>query len=233
MTTSEQSPPTANYRLRGTVRAFIRNLISAAILFGLAGTFAWWQGWVFIAIGVGTTIYFLVAIKDESLYKERSEIGSNAKSWDVPVVYAWLILLLAILAVGALDVRFDWTTGFPVWLMIAGILVTVAGAAYSTWAMQVNRFFSGVVRIQTDRGHHVIDGGPYAHVRHPGYLGMLGYTVGLPLFLESWWALVPGLLALAVMLYRTAREDATLRAELPGYADYARRVRFRLIPFVW
>jgi protein-S-isoprenylcysteine O-methyltransferase Ste14 len=102
-----------------------------------------------------------------------------------------------------------------------------------TWSMVVNPFFEKTVRIQTDRGHHVIDTGPYAYVRHPGYVGFTGWMISAPLLLDSSWAFVPALLAVVGIAIRTALEDRTLRAELPGYAEYAARVRFRLIPGVW
>ena len=99
--------------------------------------------------------------------------------------------------------------------------------------MVVNPFFEKTVRIQTDRGHRVIDSGPYAYVRHPGYVGFLGWIFSTPLLLSSASAFVPALLAVILLVIRTALEDRTLRAELPGYAEYTDRVRFRLIPGIW
>jgi protein-S-isoprenylcysteine O-methyltransferase Ste14 len=99
--------------------------------------------------------------------------------------------------------------------------------------MSVNRFFSSVVRIQDDRGHHVIDVGPYARVRHPGYVGMLMLGMALPLAFGSWWAFVPGLPLVAFALRRVWIEDAFLLAHLPGYREYAGRVRYRLVPGAW
>jgi protein-S-isoprenylcysteine O-methyltransferase Ste14 len=99
--------------------------------------------------------------------------------------------------------------------------------------MFANRFFSAHVRIQTERGHAVVDSGPYGVVRHPGYVGMSIFTLGTPLALGSWLAQIPAILTVAVLIYRTALEDRTLQAELPGYADYAGRVRYRLLPGLW
>jgi protein-S-isoprenylcysteine O-methyltransferase Ste14 len=102
-----------------------------------------------------------------------------------------------------------------------------------TWAMAVNRFFAGVVRVQEDRGHQTVSAGPYAVVRHPGYVGMMGLNLAASFTLRSWWALVPAGITMAVTIYRTAMEDRTLRAELAGYEEYAGRTRFRLFPGLW
>jgi protein-S-isoprenylcysteine O-methyltransferase Ste14 len=99
--------------------------------------------------------------------------------------------------------------------------------------MGANAFFSAVVRIQTDRGHQVADRGPYRFIRHPGYLGAIAFSLGVPLLLESWWALIPGLMSVILFLVRTHLEDQTLQEELPGYSEYAQKVRFRLFPGFW
>ena len=115
-------------------------------------------------------------------------------------------------------------------MALVGILL---GYAFSSWALIENRFFAGTVRIQTERGHHVISGGPYRIVRHPGYAGaVLGYLL-IPVLLDSAWAFVPAILLLIVMITRTALEDKTLQAELPGYKEFAQRTRYRLIPGIW
>ena len=107
------------------------------------------------------------------------------------------------------------------------------GYAFSSWALIVNRFFSGTVRIQTERGHHVVTDGPYRIIRHPGYAGsLLGY-VFIPILLDSLWAFIPAVLLIIVMFIRTASEDSTLQTELPGYAEYAEKTRYRLIPGIW
>jgi protein-S-isoprenylcysteine O-methyltransferase Ste14 len=107
------------------------------------------------------------------------------------------------------------------------------GAAMLTWSMVVNPFFEKTVRIQTDRGHRVIDTGPYAYVRHPGYLGFVGWILSAPLLLASTWAVAPAVLAVAGLVIRTALEDRTLQNELTGYPEYAARVRYRLVRGIW
>ena len=116
---------------------------------------------------------------------------------------------------------------------VAAYVVLVVAYGLVLWAMWTNRFFSSVVRIQTDRGHHVVHDGPYRFVRHPGYVGAILLGLASAVALGSLWALIPaGLMAMAVIV-RTALEDATLKRELPGYAEYASRVRYRLLPGVW
>ena len=111
--------------------------------------------------------------------------------------------------------------------------MVAAGLALSGWAMIVNAYFSTVVRIQRERGHTVCRTGPYRFVRHPGYVGFMLQSLGIPLLLGSWWALLPGFAAIAVMIIRTAFEDRMLQAELPGYQEYVRDVHYRLLPGIW
>jgi protein-S-isoprenylcysteine O-methyltransferase Ste14 len=113
------------------------------------------------------------------------------------------------------------------------MLIVIAGYGLVVWATGVNAFFSQVVRIQSERGHAVISSGPYRYVRHPAYVGMSLVVLGAPIMLGSWWALIPGVISALLVIVRTKLEDQTLRAELPGYAEYAQRVRYRLIPGLW
>ena len=121
----------------------------------------------------------------------------------------------------------------PLSIVILGYVLLAAGIAVSTWAQAVNRFFEPGVRLQRERGQQVISSGPYAIVRHPGYVGAVMIFAGLALALASWWALVPAAWASAVLIMRTSWEDTFLQAELDGYADYASHVRFRLVPGFW
>jgi len=113
------------------------------------------------------------------------------------------------------------------------LIVMLLGYLLGSWALIENRFFSGVVRIQTDRGHRVVSTGPYRLIRHPGYAGALWAYLAIPLLLDSAWAFIPALLLVGVLVLRTALEDRTLQEELPGYKEFARKTRFRLIPWVW
>jgi protein-S-isoprenylcysteine O-methyltransferase Ste14 len=135
--------------------------------------------------------------------------------------------------VAGLDHRHGWSPTFPLWLIVLGFILVSLGYAFSAWALIENRFFSSTVRIQTDRGHVVCDSGPYRIVRHPGYAGIIPPLPGIVLALGSVWTLIPAAVALLITVIRTALEDQTLRDELPGYLEYAQRVRFRLVPGIY
>jgi protein-S-isoprenylcysteine O-methyltransferase Ste14 len=135
--------------------------------------------------------------------------------------------------VAGLDHRFGWSDAFPVWVNLLGLILVAAGYAFAVWALIENRYFSGVVRIQTDRGHVVCDSGPYRIVRHPGYAGNILPLPGIVLALSSLWTLIPAAAALIIIVARTVLEDRTLQVELPGYREYAQRVRYKLIPWIY
>ena len=121
----------------------------------------------------------------------------------------------------------------PLAWSMAGMAACFGASVLVAWAMVTNRFFSAVIRIQSDRGQTVVDSGPYAYLRHPGYTGAMAFTMATPLALGSYNALIPAALTSAVLVLRTALEDRTLHTELAGYPDYARRVQSRLIPGLW
>jgi protein-S-isoprenylcysteine O-methyltransferase Ste14 len=142
-------------------------------------------------------------------------------------------LTFPLVIVAGLDHRNGWTPLFPTWLNILGLVLIALGYAFAAWALIENRFFSSTVHIQMDRGHSVCDSGPYRVVRHPGYAGNMLALPGLVLALSSMWTLIPAAVALIIAVIRTVLEDQTLQDELPGYRDYARRVRYRLIPGIY
>jgi protein-S-isoprenylcysteine O-methyltransferase Ste14 len=163
----------------------------------------------------------------------RSYIHKGTKGWDKVVACFLVPAMVAIFVVAALDDgRFHW---FPVpwWVCLIGYALSLIGIAITIWAEAVNKFFEPTVRIQVERGHKVIDTGPYAFVRHPGYVGGSLTFVGIALSLGSLWALIPAGLSTLLLILRTRWEDQTLQAELAGYQEYAERVRYRLIPGVW
>jgi protein-S-isoprenylcysteine O-methyltransferase Ste14 len=132
-----------------------------------------------------------------------------------------------------LDQRWSWTAPLPAWVRLSGGFVFILGYALVLWAMYANKFFSQVVRIQTERGHVAVTDGPYRIVRHPGYLGLTASMLGAVFLLDTLYGLACFLLYLVLIILRTSREDQTLQAELPGYPGYAARTRFRLIPGLW
>jgi protein-S-isoprenylcysteine O-methyltransferase Ste14 len=202
-------------------------LIGAAVIGGGDVRDPWLWAYVLSFTAVGG---FAIASMDDDLARERfhpPEPGADR----VPLLFVRLIAA-AHIVVGVLDSRFNWTT-VPVGLRGAGLITFLAAFALIVHAMRTNRFFSAVVRIQTDRGHHVIDRGPYAIIRHPGYAAMILAIPASGLALGSWWSVAVGGMYSALVLRRVRFEDGYLREHLRGYADYAGRVRYRLVPGVW
>jgi protein-S-isoprenylcysteine O-methyltransferase Ste14 len=142
------------------------------------------------------------------------------------------ILLVAVVLFGAAG-RIDIPLFWAYLGVLAAVSVFAAGLALFIWAMHVNRFFSSAVRIQQERGHQVVTAGPYRWVRHPGYAGAIPAIVASGIALCSWLAAALGALGVPLLLWRTIIEDRTLRAELPGYTEYAQQVRWRLFPGLW
>lgn len=211
-------------------------LLMGICLFGSAGRLNWWNAWLFLGIhviGIIGTGSLLIR-KSPDLIAERASISKEAKRWDKLLAPAMAMFgPIGIWITAGLDARNHWSDRIPGAGEVAGVALMVAGYALVSWAMFSNRFFSGLVRIQKERGHKVVVGGPYRYLRHPGYLGMIAFTLATPLILNSMWAFVPAVLATAIAMVRTALEDRTLRVELEGYADYAQRVRNKLVPGIW
>ena len=166
--------------------------------------------------------------------REKIENIQNAKAWDKVLAPLMAVSIgFPMVIVAGLDHRYQWSPEFPLWLIVIGFILISLGYAFAAWALAENRFFSSVVRIQTDRGHMVCDSGPYRFVRHPGYAGNVLALFGIVLALGSVWTLIPAAVASIITVIRTALEDLTLLEELPGYRDYARRVRYRLISGIY
>jgi protein-S-isoprenylcysteine O-methyltransferase Ste14 len=204
-------------------------------LFWSAGRVDWWPAWAALAVMGGWTAAtaFIVFRVNPALLAERLDTGKGAKHWDAIIVPLLGLLSLAWYILAGLDQRYGWTGGFPLGLQVAAFLVCALGYTLFTWATASNAFFSRIVRLQLDRGQTVASGGPYRYLRHPAYLGAIAYSLGVGILLASWPALAAGLAGAVLLVLRTALEDRMLRAELPGYADYARRVRYRLLPGIW
>ncbi len=221
-------------RRRGYVRLILYVLLVAAILFVSAGRIDWYIAWVFLSI---YTAIIIIGIKyvDPDLIEERSHIGPGAKKWDIYLASSVVVFLFPMtFMVAGLDAgRYHWSPAFPVWIQLVFLLGFVIGSSIQLWAMITNKFFSSVVRIQTDRGHYVVTDGPYKYVRHPGYSATIIVSFSIPLLLGSLWALVPAVIGDIILVIRTVFEDNTLKKELHGYKEYASRVHYRLIPGVW
>ncbi|MEJ2270706.1 MAG: isoprenylcysteine carboxylmethyltransferase family protein [Desulfobulbaceae bacterium] len=224
--------------LRQWVRLVVAYLFIPLVLLVFGGDFGWWQAWgyslLIVAAGPGGRIW--AERRHPGLLAERQNMEKiqSAKAWDkVLAPLMALSLSFPLVIVAGLDHRFGWSPIFPLWLIVLGFLLISLGYAFAAWALAENRFFSSVVRIQTDRGHVVCDSGPYRIVRHPGYAGNMVALPGMVLALSSMWTLIPVAVALIIAVIRTVLEDQTLQDELPGYRDYVRRVRYRLIPGIY
>ena len=208
----------------------------AVVLMLSAGRWNWWAGWlyVFIFLMFDLATALEVIPKDPTLLIERSKSHPDAKAWDKVIMpLAAGLLPLAGWVIAGLNLRWSWQPSLNRSWQLAGFLMTVLGHAIVVWAMSVNTFFSPQVRIQTERGHTVANTGPYKFIRHPGYVGAILFTVGVPILLGSWWALIPNIAAVILFVIRTALEDKTLIEELPGYIEFEKSVKFRLIPGIW
>ncbi|MEJ2140454.1 MAG: isoprenylcysteine carboxylmethyltransferase family protein [Gammaproteobacteria bacterium] len=219
------------------------NLVVAYLLIPLillicGGDLDWWQAWLYslliVVAGLGGRIW--AERQHPGLLAERQDIENiqNAKAWDKVLAPLMAVSVgYPMVVVAGLDHRFDWSSEFPLWLIVLGFILILLGYAYAAWALAENRFFSSVVRIQTDRGHVVCESGPYRFLRHPGYAGNVLALFGIVLALGSVWTLIPAGVASIITVIRTILEDQTLQDELPGYRDYAQRVRYRLIPWIY
>lgn len=236
MNTMQKAPGNSAVALRWLIRETVGNLFLIAILFGIVGRWTWWNGWAMSAIYLlwtGASIIFILPVNPQML-AERSRPKAGSKKWDVVMVSIMGVLVLVAYGVACLDVRFGWAPQFSLSAQIAGVVVAALGYDFLLiWSMISNAFFTTIVRIQSDRQHAVATGGPYRFVRHPGYVGTILFYLATPFMFGSRWALIPAILAAIALVVRTAMEDRTLQADLPGYQEYAERVHYRLIPFIW
>ena len=224
--------------VRQWIRLVVAYLLIPLILLICGGDLGWWQAWLYspliIAAGIGGRMWS--EQRHPGLMAERQNIESmqNAKNWDKVLAPLMAVSIgFPVVIVAGLDHRYHWSSGFPLWLIVTGFMLISLGYVFAAWALAENRFFSSVVRIQTDRGHVVCDSGPYRFVRHPGYAGNILALFGIVPALGSLWALIPATVALIIAVVRTALEDQTLQQELPGYRDYSQRVRYRLFPGIY
>lgn len=203
-----------------------------------AGRWDWWEAWAYtltgLAVLLGSRAFLIMKHPDLALERAQAHAREDVKDWDRFLMpFTALIGPFVSWVVAGLDQRFGWSPDLPNWIQIVALILIQVGSLIGGWAMVVNRFFSSQVRIQTDRGQHVVQDGPYRFVRHPGYAGGLISWLAAPVFFSSVWLILPMILVMAANVVRTALEDHTLRDELPGYEDYAKQVKYRLIPGIW
>jgi protein-S-isoprenylcysteine O-methyltransferase Ste14 len=228
-----------------TRRAIIRWILQAAlglvgygaILFLSAGSLSWAWGWALLAVltaFMAAHPLILVPINPELLAeREKGVRDQGVKTWDKWIASLAAGMMVLSWIVAGLDVRFQWTAPMLLTYHVAGLLIVILGLALFLWAMASNAFFSEGVRIQEERGHAVVTGGPYRVVRHPGYVGAILAQLATPFLLGSLWAFIPSVALAALYTLRTYLEDRMLIDELPGYKEYARRTPYRLVPGVW
>jgi protein-S-isoprenylcysteine O-methyltransferase Ste14 len=205
------------------------------ILFMSAGHIDYWQGWIYVIIGLAMfTVSHTVLRVNTDLLNERSKPGKGAKKWDKLVLgLSFIIAIIMFITAGLDSGRYHWSPDLHWSLYILGIILTIVGQLLFLIAQKQNKFFSSTVRIQTESEHTVCETGLYKIVRHPAYLGSIIQSLGFPLLFGSLWSAIPISFLVLLLLIRTYLEDRTLINELNGYREYSHKTRYKIIPYVW
>ncbi len=232
-----ETPMEARIPARAWVQAFFFVVVIPFLPLLISGRWGWWEAWVYAILSIlGFVISrALAARRHPDLLAERARFlqHKDAEPWDrtlAPLVGLGGALIP--LAAGV-EARVGTLAEFSLTAKILSLGVLLAGYALGSYALLANRFFSGMVRIQTERGHRVVSSGPYRWVRHPGYAGGPLSFLASPILLGAMWTFLPAVFWTIVTVIRTALEDRALQEKLEGYRDYAGRVRYRLVPGVW
>lgn len=222
-----------------SVQLFLKSLIGTLlfllILFFSAGRINYWQGWLYASICIICVLLNSFALSNNNeLAEERSTVKAGTKSWDKKILGLSAVTLIITYIIAGLDCgRFHWSPGFHWNIYVLGIVLILSGEVIFLTAQKQNRFFSSVMRIQTDRGHTVCDTGIYKIVRHPAYLSMIITSTGIPLILGSLWSFIPTAFSVILTVIRTSLEDKTLINELDGYREYTGKTPCKLLPHIW
>jgi len=242
MTTHVQNAPdgaasdTRQAIIRRVTQVVGQMAVIGAMLFLAAGKIDWWWAWVYIGTQVVILVFVGLAMirgGHTDVIVERSKLRSTAKGWDRIIVTLIVLPGFAQYIIAGLDERWNWPGDISLLAHWAALAAFLLGYGLVIWAMMSNPFFATLVAIQRERGHHAITSGPYRFVRHPGYVGMIVGNFATCVVLGSLWSLIPAAAYTALIVVRTALEDRTLQAELPGYPEYAAKTRYRLLPGVW
>ena len=221
----------ANYLVKHLIGTFL----FFALLFIGAGSITYWQGLIYVAIGlVMFVLNYTILRIDSQLSTERSKPGEGTKKWDKNILGLSFLTTISMYLVAGLDSgRYHWSPDFHWSVYLSGIILTATGQLLFLIAQKQNKFFSSTVRIQTDREHTVCETGLYKWVRHPAYLGSIIQSIGFPLFFGSLWSIIPISLSIILLIVRTNLEDKTLKNELTGYTAYCYKTRYRIVPYIW
>lgn len=236
MLESSSQRPRLSQVLGFAIRATFLIPIQIVVMFIAAGTLSWQAGWIYTAIVYLSALVSMsiVGWNNDLLVSAKVEIPKEQQPWDKLFLRLTLPFMLAIFVVAGLDYRWGWTTQDPlIWRLVGIIGLLFVTRPINTWAMAVNRFWSGAVYVQHGEGHQVCDVGPYKYVRHPAYLGGILQLFWPPLILGTLWALIPAVSVSIFIVIRTYFEDRFLQSELPGYMEYVQRVKYRLFPYLW
>ncbi len=222
-------------RSRAILTSYIGVLVFAAPVFLGAGRLLFRQGILYVGAAlVGTTLSHLLVRADSNITVDRAARAQHGQDWDKRILGVYFLANLVMFTVAGLDSgRFGWSGHMSSGVAIAGVTLMLLGQIVFALAKRENAFFSSTVRIQDERGHRVCDTGLYSFVRHPGYAGMFLSLLAFPLIMESYWAVIPMCVGVLFLVVRTYLEDRFLTTELPGYAEYVGRTRWRLIPGVF
>jgi protein-S-isoprenylcysteine O-methyltransferase Ste14 len=217
------------------IKQFAGAFLFFTIIFISAGRFVYWQGLIYVIIGLIMLLLNLTILRiDSELLAERSSPGEGTKQWDKIILGLSLLMTIAMYITAGLDSgRYHWSPDFHYGLYATGIVLTITGQLMFLIAQKQNKFFSSTVRIQTDREHVVCNTGLYKIVRHPAYLGSIIQALGFPLLFGSLWSIIPIGILVILLILRTSLEDKTLFAELKGYPEYSNVTRYKIIPFLW
>ena len=222
-------------KLKYLIKQFIGTFLFFAIIFFSAERLDYWQGLIYVIIGlIMFTLNLTILRVDSELLRERSSPGKGTKKWDKAILGLSFLVSISMYIIAGIDSgRYHWSPEFHLSIYLLGIILTIVGQLIFLIAQKQNKYFSSTVRIQTNREHIVCDTGLYKIIRHPAYLGSIIQSIGFPLLFGSNWSIIPICIMIILLITRTNLEDKILKNELQGYLEYTNKIRYKIIPHVW